>query len=145
MKGRFFKKGGGFWPLRTEDKEEFSKFKQGEILEVTVAKTGDLLSYKAVFWIWMRTIAASFTDRGRGTTAEEMHDLMCHQFLGYVPGRTIGRTEIRASLRTLTYPKDLTFDEWYALLRQIEEWCSEVGVMLPANPSQYSVERERNG
>lgn len=33
MKGRFFKRGGGYWPLRREDKEAFANFKQGEVFE----------------------------------------------------------------------------------------------------------------
>ena len=114
--------------------------------QVKIDAIGATLDYKAVFAIWMRHLAKSFTERdktGKQYSCDDMHDLMCHQFLGYVPGRTVGRTVIKSALRTITYPEDLTRTEFYTFLRSVEYWAADVGVQLPDNPSEYQRDKER--
>ena len=139
-----------FYPHDTESVEYVKTLTPNKIYDVNIVESSSLLSYKAVFWIWMKAMAESFTNRSKKNevfTADDMHDLMCHRFLGYVESKRIGQTTIMPALRTLTYPQNLSPDEWYALLRQIEEWMGERGVPVPVNKkqSQYSVEREKNG
>ena len=139
-----------FYPHDAESVEYVKTLTQNKIYTVNLVESSSLLPYKAVFWIWMKAMAESFTSRSKKNevfTADDMHDLMCHRFLGYVESKKIGQTTIMPTLRTLTYPQNLNPDEWYALLRQIEEWMGERGVPVPVNKkqSQYSVEREKNG
>jgi len=139
-----------FYPHDEESVEYVKSLPQNKIFDVNLVESTNLLPYKAVFWIWMKAMAESFTARskkGEVFTDKQMHDLMCHRFLGYTEARRIGQTTVMPVLRTLTYPENLTPDRWYALLRQIEEWMSEQGVPVPVNekPSQYSIEREKNG
>jgi hypothetical protein len=115
--------------------------------EVKIQAVGATLSHKAVFAIWMRHLAKSFTERDKtdkAYTALEMHDLMCHKYLGIVPARMIGKTEIPASLRTITYPEDLSRSEFYVFLRDVEIWASKVGVVMPDAPSEYQKDKEQN-
>ena len=144
------KQGDIFYPYNDEAVEYVKTLPENKIYTVNLVESSNLLPYKAVFGIWMRAMAESFTSRSKKNevfTADDMHDLMCHRFLGYVESKRIGQTTIMPALRTLTYPQNLSPDEWYALLRQIEEWMGERGVSVPINkkPSQYSVEREKNG
>ena len=105
------------------------------------------LDYKAVFWIWMDTMAKSFTQRdkdGQVYSRQDMHDLICHKFLGYDEPRTIGKTSIKAALKTLTYPKQMGPGDLYDLLQKVEMWCADCGVTLPANPnSDYQRDKEK--
>ncbi len=139
-----------FYPYDTKSVEYTKTLPQNKIFEVNLVEQTNLLPYKAVFWIWMKAMAESFTLRSKTDevfSSQQMHDLMCHRFLGYTEARRVGQTTIMPALRTLTYPEDLSTDGWYALLRQIEEWMGERGVPVPINktPTQYSVEREKNG
>ena len=120
---------------------DFEKYTQVCIKAEPVEPT---LSYKAVFWIWMRALAAAFTERGQDAyTDAQMHDLMCHKFLGYTTQRTIGKTVIEPALRTITYPEDLLPGEFYHFLQEIEIWASDCGVVLPEKPSQYTEDKQR--
>jgi hypothetical protein len=141
------KQADSFLPYDAESVEFFKTLPENKCYQVSIVEASDLLDYKAVFWIWMRALAKSFTERGRETTDEEMHILMCHRYLGYTDEIRIGNTIIKPALRTLTFPEELSPDRWYALFRQIEDWFAEVGVALPVGkkPSQYSVLREKNG
>jgi len=103
------------------------------------------LDYKAVFWIWMRHLAKSFTERGRDTRPQEMHDLMCHRFLGYTGKRKIGNTELQPAMKTITYPSNLTLPDFHHFLSQIEEWGAEVGAPVPVDPnSDYERAKQKS-
>ena len=119
------------------------QYEFGLPLKVECSPVGETLDYKAVFWIWMAAIAKQLTDRGHPITADEVHDLVCHKFLGYTKPRTIGKTRIESALRTITYPKQLDRAAFYHFLREIEMWSSEIGVTLPENPSQYEQDKQR--
>jgi len=113
-------------------------------VKIRMVSQGSTLDYKAVLHIWFRAMAEQFSarDKARDYTAQDMHDLMCHRFLGYTEARKLGSTEIAPALRTLTYPRQLDRGELYGLCRKIEFWCADVGVTLPENPSQYSEDKE---
>ena len=113
-------------------------------LKLTIDDLGATLDYKALLMgYWFPEMARQFTERGRPTTKEEMHTLMCHQFFGYTDRQTIGKTEIKPTLITITTPRQKTRGELYDFCRQIEEWCQKVGVTLPDKDSQYSQDKAK--
>lgn len=116
----------------------------GEPLRVKIFGAGSTLDYKAVFWIWMRALAKSFSERGaEDYKPEQIHDIVCHKFLGYTKKRTIGRTVLEPALRTITHPENLNRGEFFNLLREIEIWASDNGASLPQGPSQYQEDKAR--
>jgi len=126
-----------FWPYDEDSVEYVKTLDQNKIFTVNLVEAISLLPYKAVFWIWMKAMAESFTSRskkGEVFTDKQMHDLMCHRFLGYTEAKRIGKTTIMPALRTLTYPENLSPDQWYALLRQMEEWMSEYYFAIKSKP-----------
>ena len=99
----------------------------------------------AVFWIWMKQLAKEFSTEESGYSPEEMHDIMCHKFLGYTDRRKIGNTWIEPALITLTYPDRKTKDRMCVLLSQIDEWAIEQGVFLITKQlSDYTMYKEAN-
>lgn len=99
--------------------------------EVSITAIGATLDHKAVFWIWMRQLAKNFSSRGKDDyTADQMHDLMCHKFLGHTGDRKLGSTVIPSALRTITYPDQLKKPDMAILLAKIDAWSADVGVML---------------
>lgn len=140
----------------------------GATVHIYVKK--DLQPYKAVFWIWMRQLAEAFTKRDKAHwavddgrrknitkdtpgafwvdkhyTDAEMHDLICHKFLGYTPERTLGKTVIKSALITITYPEQLKGNEFGELLMKIETWAVDVGVRLKTQAkSEYMGYKEAN-
>lgn len=112
-------------------------------VDVKIQAASSTLDYKAVFWIWMRAFAKSFTERGRDTKPEEMHDIFCHTFLGILPERTIGKTVIPPTMRTITYPQDLTRPEFFHFMRQIEEKAQSWGLQIPDYNSMFDEDKAR--
>lgn len=120
---------------------DFTKHPQ---VEVKLEAAGHVHDYCSVFWIWMRAMAKSFSERGKEDyNADQLHDIVCHKFLGYTEKRTIGRTVVQPALRTITYPTKLKRAEFFNLLREIEYWASDNGVTLPQKPSQYQEDKAR--
>jgi len=153
-----------FYPFDAESVELCQKIPDNKIFpSVNIIDKEKLLDYKAVFWIWAkhRVTQMEAKNHGKpifiqveeGAEAERLkdkhiHDVWCERFLGYTKGRRIGSTVIRPSLRTLTYPRELTPEEWYIFLRRIEEGELELGYSIPIDPrpSKYSVtKKEREG
>ena len=116
-------------------------------VKVKIDECGSTLDYKALLMgFWFPAMAEQFTARdktGKEYTAKDMHSLMCHKFFGYTERRTIGRTVIEPALITLTYPEQKTRGDLYAFCRNIELWCSEVGVTLPEKDSDYSNDKAK--
>ncbi len=128
--------------------EEFlSQFDFSTPVHIEMSPVSPTLDYKALFAIWCASCAKSFTDRdkaGRIHAKEDIHDLICHKFLGYTKARKIGKqTTIEPALRTLTYPKQLKRGEFYHLMQEFEMWASDVGVTLPQNESQYTEDKAK--
>ena len=89
-------------------------------------------------------MAKSFSERSKDEyTPEQIHDIVCHKFLGYTEQRTIGKTVVKPALRTITYPEKLKRPEFFNLLRDLEMWASDNGVQLPQKPSQYEEDKQR--
>jgi len=120
---------------------------EGGACQIKISAVGSTLDYKAVFWIWMRFLAKSFSERGRDDyTPEQMHDMLCHKFMGYTGTRKVGKTVIKPSLRTITYPTDLDRGDFYHFMWEIDQWASEVGVVLPEYNSAYHDDKgKQNG
>ena len=128
-------------------KEFMDKWDFGEgKLDVRITRISKTVGHKALFWIWMRQLAANFTKRGdEDYTAEQMHDLMCHKFLGYTKPGKIGKTVIKPALITITYPEQLKGTDFGHFLSLIDAWCQSVGVLLiTQDNSDYSDWKEAN-
>lgn len=129
--------------------EDVTKFIQawdfGEPLKIKIYGAGSTLDYKAVFWIWMRSFANQFNDRGRPTEKDgtELHDIFCYQFLGMLPEKQLKNGVIPARLRTITYPKNLNKGQWYDFMRQIEEQAQKWGLTIPENESEFQEDKRR--
>ena len=81
----------------------------------------------SVFWIWCKQLSKAFNNV---YSVDDMHDIMCHKFLGYTDRRQVGNTWIEPALITLTYPKRKTKERMCVLLSQIDEWAIDRGVFL---------------
>jgi len=99
---------------------------EGGAADVRIEAASDTLSYKAVFWIWMRHFAKEFNE-----TPDNMHLIMCNRFLGWTKPQTIGKTVIKPTLITWTHPRQLTASESGVFLSKIEEWGVSVGHPVP--------------
>lgn len=112
--------------------------------QIKISAVGSTLDYKAVFGIWMRFLALSFTQRGKEDyTAQQMHDIVCHKFLGYTGKRKVGKTVIESSLRTITYPTDLDRGDFYHFMWEIDQWAAENGVVFPEYNSAYKDDKDK--
>ena len=116
-----------------------------EPLKVKVYGAGSTLSYKAVFWIWMRSFSEQFNGRNRPTDkkGQELHDIFCYQFLGMMPERKLKNGKIPERLRTITYPEDLNKGQWFDFMRQIEEQAQKWGLTIPENNSEYENDKRK--
>jgi hypothetical protein len=89
-------------------------------------------SQENLFWQWMTTMDQKFYRRSKKTTQrqkEDIHDLICHKFLGYQE-KIVGKTVIKG-MRTLTWPDSLEKGEMARLMKQTERWAAENGCLLP--------------
>ena len=119
---------------------------EGKMINLKITVAGNTIGHRALFWIWMRQLAKNFSERGEDKyTDRQMHDLLCHKFLGYTDEITIGSTVIKPALRTLTYPNELNGAEFGHLLSQIDAWSAQVGVLLVTQSnSDYAEYKEAN-
>ena len=84
----------------------------------------------SVFWIWCKQLSKAFSTDDKEYSVDDIHDIMCHKFLGYTDRRQVGNTWIEPALITLTYPKRKTKERMCVLLSQIDEWAIDRGVFL---------------
>ena len=97
-----------------------------------------------LFWRWCERLHKHFhkTDTCTAEEKYEMHDILCHLFLGY-DVKIVGRTQIGPSLVTLTWPHDLPTGKMTRFMRQIEVWAIDHGCMLPVpEDNEYAKLRE---
>jgi hypothetical protein len=100
--------------------------KHGFIKMVVTAGSNKSVSQNNLFWMWMTEMANYFASRGvENSTKDQMHDLMCHKFLGNITV-TVGKTEI-TRLKSL---RDLDKGDMLHFMRQIDEWSADHGVLL---------------
>lgn len=100
------------------------------------------LSQNALFHVWCRELAESFTKRdktGEVYTEGQMKMLMKHQFLGY-EDITIGKTEIE---KQLISTRSLAKGEMYQFMEQVLAWSFDVGVPL-STPDDSEFVKLRN-
>lgn len=128
--------------------EEFlSQFDFSSPVHIEMSPVSPTMDYKALFAIWCDACAKSFTERdktGRIHNKHDIHDVVCHKFLGYTEARKVGnKTTIEPALRTLTYPTQLKRGAFYHLMQEFEMWASDNGVTLPQKESEYSHDKEK--
>lgn len=100
--------------------------KHGFIKMVVTAGSNKSVSQNNLFWMWMTEMANYFASKGvENSTKDQMHDLMCHKFLGNIT-LTVGKTEI-TRLKSL---RDLDKGDMLHFMRQIDEWSADHGVLL---------------
>lgn len=94
-------------------------------------------SQNRMSWMWYQEMAKyygadSFTD-------QDMHDLMCHHFLGYAD-KVVGKTVIA---RQLIGTSGLNKSDMSEFLHKVEAWNTDHGLLLtiPAD-SQYMTYKE---
>lgn len=93
------------------------------------------LNANALYWQWLTIMAEHFSRGGQLFTKDDMHDLMRHQFLGYVD-RKIGRTEISQQLASTA---NLDTSQMHAYMSKIDAWAADHGCLLPRpEDSTYS-------
>jgi len=100
--------------------------KHGFIKMVVTAGSNKSVSQNNLFWMWMTEMAEHFASKGvEDSTKDQMHDLMCHKFLGNITV-TVGKTEI-TRLKSL---RDLDKGDMLHFMRQIDEWSADHGLLL---------------
>jgi len=100
--------------------------KHGFIKMVVTAGSNKSVSQNNLFWMWMTEMANYFASKGvENSTKDQMHDLMCHKFLGNITV-TVGKTEI-TRLKSL---RDLDKGDMLHFMRQIDEWSADHGLLL---------------
>jgi len=100
--------------------------KHGFIKMVVTAGSNKSVSQNNLFWMWMTEMANYFASKGvENSTKDQMHDLMCHKFLGSITV-TVGKTEI-TRLKSL---RDLDKGDMLHFMRQIDEWSADHGLLL---------------
>jgi hypothetical protein len=76
--------------------------------------------------LWMTEMAEHFASKGvENSTKDQMHDLMCHKFLGTITV-TVGKTQI-TRLKSL---RDLDKGDMLYFMRQMDEWSADHGLLL---------------
>jgi len=84
------------------------------------------LSQNALSWMWYEDMAQHFSTKGSTYSAQQMHDLMAHQFLGY-QDIVIGNTVIEKQLRGTS---KLDKGEFHEFLEKVDAWACDHGIQL---------------
>jgi len=116
--------------------------KHGFIKMVVTAGSNKSVSQNNLFWMWMTEMANYFASKGvENSTKDQMHDLMCHKFLGHITV-TVGKTEI-TRLKSL---RDLDKGDMLHFMRQIDEWSADHGLLLthPEDSEYQRLTEEQN-
>ena len=123
---------------------------EAEPLKIKLFGAGSTLDYKAVFWIWMRSITAQYVQRKMpdyqvlDKEGQRMHLIFCKRHLGVVPAFKVSKTQFSEAVRTITYPEDLNKGQWFDFMRRIEEDCMAMGITLPENDNnEYAQDKLR--
>lgn len=92
-----------------------------------------------MMWKWFEEMANHYSRAGAMHTKEDMHDLMCHKFLGY-EDRLIGSTLIKGQLCGTSKLKKPEMSEF---LHKVEAWNTDNGLLvtIPAD-SDYMTYRQ---
>jgi hypothetical protein len=114
---------------------------QGLRIEWEPWKEKRSLSANNLYWQWLTVLAAHFSRGGKAFSKDDMHDLMRHQFLGYVE-KTIGSTTLQPLLASTT---ELNVTQMCHYMTKIDAWSADHGCLLP-HPAdgEYSKYKEAN-
>lgn len=100
--------------------------KHGFVKLVVSAGSNRSISQNNLFWMWMTEMAEHFASKGvENSTKDQMHDLMCHKFLGTITV-TVGKTQI-TRLKSL---RDLDKGDMLYFMQQMDEWSADHGLLL---------------
>ena len=123
-----------------------SLMQTGKRYRITIAEYDKRsLPQNNLYWEWMTQMALFFG--GKGATnikgekinSEDMHDLMRHNYLGYVE-KQVGKTKLAPQLRSTT---ELTKAEMSEYMLKVEVWAAENRCLLPRpEDNEYTQYRE---
>lgn len=113
----------------TEQIRELCKDKD-VMVEISEYAPKRSISANDLYWKWLTDMAYQFSAKYTGLiySKDDMHDLMRHKFLGYLPAKQLGKTVIPQSLKST---RDLSKGEMCHYLNQIDMWAASVGCLLP--------------
>lgn len=110
---------------------------------VEIKAGGRTIPQNKTYWMWLDEIAQYINDRNKTDfTADDMHDRMRHQFLGYTVEKQVGSVTIPSQLLSTT---DLTKGEMFHYMNQIDMYCANsLGLLLttPGDSMYAKMKRE---
>ena len=86
------------------------------------------LSANALYWRWCGLLSEFFTKRDYPISKNDVHTLMKHTFLGYMPEHRIGQTRIESQLKST---RTLNTAEMCDFMMQVDAWALDRGCRLP--------------
>lgn len=98
------------------------------------------LDQNSLYWLWLGQMAKHFSKQ-QVFNAEDMHDLMRHQHLGY-EDKQISKTKIVSQLKSTT---KLSTKEMSEYMTKVEAWAADHGCLLPRPEDMthaYNIYRE---
>jgi len=124
-----------YWIIRgVEEIDERLKFLAADLrrrntwpmrLDVKKHTNPRTLDQNSLFWMWCDQLASYLTAKGRPMTKDDVHDLMCHLFLGYEERKLGGEI-----VRTLRGTSKLDKGEFHHFLEQMDAKAVEWGCQL---------------
>ena len=140
---------GAFHPAGEEAHTNFEHGTTvGDLYQVDFKPLGEdsTETQMGTFWLWMKTLADYFNTKpseAKKLTKDDIHDLVCHKFLGWYEKKVAG--EMRMYPVTLTKPKKKTKQEKSEFLSKIDAWAIGLGCYLPTRKdSEYQQYKEAN-
>lgn len=113
-------------------------------VEVEIKAGSRSIPQNRTYWMWLQEIADFINLRNKTDfNADDMHDRMRHDFLGYTASRKVGSVEIKPQLLSTT---DLTKGEMFHYMNQIDAYCAErLGLLLTTpSDSMYAKMKEQH-
>lgn len=109
---------------------------------VTIRAGGRSLEQNALYWVWMQEIADAVNKQKQSDyTREEVHDKFKRMFLGLIPAKKIGATEIPEKLKSTS---KMTKGEMFYYMQQVEHWAIDAGLALshPDDNEYYRMKKK---
>jgi hypothetical protein len=96
----------------------------------------------ALAWMWFTQMADYYSRRLKQMSKDDMHDLMCHHFLGY-EDRVIGNTVLE---HQLIGTSGLDKSDMSEFMYKVEQWNTNNGLLLtiPADNEYMKYKEARN-
>lgn len=110
-------------------------------IEIRPATEKRSLNQNDLFWMWMDALAKYFSTEAKKYKKDEIYLIVVHKFLGY-EDIVVGKTEIKNQLKST---KELSKEDFFFFMTQIDEWALSLGCMLPSpEGSQYQKLKDKN-